>query len=251
MAGRRILVHVIVLLALIVTAGTTGRGQESRIWTGVYSSEQAEQGKKLFESNCSACHRSDLSGDRGPALTGDRFFTSWQAGSVNRLFSKIKETMPPNRGTTSLSEDNFLAIVAYLLESNTFPPSKDDTLLTTEVIDDIIIAKRGGGESNGLANFALVQVVGCLSQGPDKQWRLTNTSQPVLTKDQPATAQELQEDLTTSLGTDTFVLHSVTRFKPETYQGQKMAAKGLVYRSPSDSLLSLTSLQVVDSKCGS
>jgi len=251
MAGRRILVHGSVLLALIVTAGTTGRGQESRIWTGVYSSEQAEQGKKLFEANCSACHRSDLSGDRGPALTGDRFFTSWQAGSVNRLFSKIKETMPPNRGTASLSEDNFLAIVAYLLESNTFPPSKDDTLLTTEVIDDIIIAKRGGGESNGLANFALVQVVGCLSQGPDRQWRLTNTSQPVLTKDQPATAQELQEDLTKSLGTDTFVLHSVTRFKPETYQGQKMAAKGLVYRSPNDSLLSLTSLQVVDSKCGS
>jgi cytochrome c5 len=250
MVGRRTLVHGIVLLALIVTAGTTGRGQESRIWTGVYSSEQAEQGKKLFESNCSTCHRSDLSGDRGPALTGDRFFTSWQAGSVNRLFSKIKETMPPNRGTASLSEDNFLAIVAYILESNTFPPSKDDTLLTTEVIDDLIIAKRGGGESNGLANFALVQVVGCLSQGPDKQWRLTNTSQPVLTKDQPATAQELQEDLAKSSGTDTFVLHSVARFKPETYQGQKMAAKGLVYRSPNDALLSLTSLQVVDSKCG-
>ena len=87
--------------------------------------------------------------------------------------------MPPNRGTASLSEDNFLAIVAYILESNTFPPSKDDTLLTTEVIEDIIIARRGGGESKGLANFALVQIVGCLSQGPDKQWRMTNSSQPV------------------------------------------------------------------------
>jgi mono/diheme cytochrome c family protein len=251
MVDRRILVHVIALLALIVAAGTTGRGQESRIWTGVYSSEQAEQGKKLFESNCSTCHRSDLSGDRGPALVGDRFFTSWQSGSLNRLFSKIKETMPPNRGTASLSEDNFLAIVAYILESNTFPPSKDDTLLTTEVIEDIIIAKRGGGESAGLANFALVQIVGCLAQGPDKQWRLTNTSQPVLAKDQPSTAQELLEDQNKPLGTDAFVLHSVARFKPETHQGQKMAAKGLVYKSPNDSLLSLTSLQVVDSKCGS
>jgi len=250
MVARRILVHLIVLLVLIAVAGTTGRGQESKIWSGVYSSEQAEQGKKLFESNCSTCHRSDLSGDRGPALVGDRFFTSWQAGSVNRLFSKIKETMPPNRGTSSLSEDNFLAIVAYILESNTFPPSKDDTLLTTEVIEDIIVAKRGG-ESKGLANFALVQVVGCLSQGPDKQWRLTSSSQPVLTKDQPSTAQELQEDQQKPLGTDAFVLHSVARFKPETYQGQKMTAKGLVYKSANDSLLSLTSLQVVDSKCGS
>lgn len=249
--ATRTFVHLIALIALIVAAGTTGRGQESKIWTGVYSSEQAEQGKRLFESNCSTCHRSDLSGDRGPALTGDRFFTSWQAGSVNRLFAKIKETMPPNRGTGSLSEDNYLAIVAFILESNTFPPSKDDTLLTTEVLDDIIIAKRGGGESKGLANFALVQVVGCLTQLPDKQWRLTNSSQPVLTKDQPATSQELQEVQKAPLGTDTFVLYSIGRFKPETYQGQKMAAKGLVYRSPNDSLLSLTSLQVVDSKCGS
>jgi mono/diheme cytochrome c family protein len=251
LVGRRTLVHLIAVTASIVAASTTGQGQESRIWSGVYASEQAEQGKKLFESNCSTCHRSDLSGDRGPALTGDRFFTSWQAGSVNRLFAKIKETMPPNRGTGSLTEDNYLAIVAYILEANTFPPSKDDTLLTTEVIEDIIIARRGGGESKGLANFALVQVVGCLAQGPDKQWRLTYSSSPELTKDQPATAQELQADSTRPLGSDTFVLHSVARFKPETYQGQKMVAKGLIYRSPDDSLLSLTSLQVVDSKCGS
>ena len=182
---------------------------------------------------------------------GDRFFTSWQSGSVNRLFSKIKETMPPNRGTGSLSEDNFLAIVAYILESNTFPPSKDDTLLTTEVIEDIIIAKRGGGESKGVANFALVQVVGCLAQGPDNQWRLTKSTNPVLTKDQPSTVQELQEEQKKPLGGDTFVLHSVARFKPETHQGHKMAARGLIYRSANDSLLSLTSLQVVDSTCGS
>ena len=113
--ATRTFLHLIALIALIVAAGTTGRGQESKIWTGVYSSEQAEQGKRLFESNCSTCHRSDLSGDRGPALVGDRFFTSWQSGSLNRLFSKIKETMPPNRGTSSLSEDNFLAIVAYVV----------------------------------------------------------------------------------------------------------------------------------------
>ena len=249
--ATRTFAHLLALFTFLVAAGATGRGQESKIWTGIYSSEQAEQGKRLFESNCSTCHRSDLSGDRGPALTGDRFFTSWQAGSVNRLFSKIKETMPPNRGTVSLSEDNFLAIVSFILESNTFPPSKDDTLLTTEVLDDIIIAKRGGGESRDLANFALVQVVGCLTQSPDKQWRLTNSSQPILTKDQPATTQELQEVLKAPLGTDTFVLYSVGRFKPDTHQGHRMAAKGLVYRSPNDSVLSLTSLQVVDSKCGS
>ena len=164
------------------------RGQNRQIWAGVYASEQAEQGKRLFESNCATCHRSDLSGDRGPALTGDRFFTSWQSGSVNRLYSKIKETMPPNRGSVGLTEDNFLSIVAYILESNAFPASKDDTLLTPDVLDDVVIARRDGGASSRLANFALVEVVGCLA-GADGEWLLTHASQPVITGDQPATAR--------------------------------------------------------------
>jgi hypothetical protein len=72
-----------------------------------------------------------------------------------------------------------------------------------------------------------------------------------LTKDAPFTPQELQDGQKTALGSSTFVLHSVAPFKPEAHQGQKMAARGLVYTSPSDSLISLTSLQVVDTTCGS
>jgi len=96
-----------------------------------------------------------------------------------------------------------------------------------------------------------VQVVGCLAQGPDRQWRLTKGTQPALTKDAPLTPQELQEGQKVALGTDTFVLHSVAPFKRETHQGQKVAPRGLVYQSPTDSLISLTSLQVVDTTCGS
>ena len=72
-----------------------------------------------------------------------------------------------------------------------------------------------------------------------------------MTKDAPLTAQELQDGQKTALGSGTFVLHSVAPFKPETHQGQKMAARGLVYTSPTDALISLTSLQAVDATCGS
>ena len=249
MLGRRILNQGILVLALLLAAGALARGQESKIWSGVYTSDQADQGKALFEANCSTCHKSDLSGDRGPALTGDTFFSSWEAGSVNKLYTKIKETMPRNRGTTSLSEDNYVAIVAYILRANAFPPSKDDVELSADALDDIMIARRGGAKANAVPNFALVQVVGCLEQGQDKQWRLTNTSQPVLTKDQPPTAQELKDEALGRLGTDSFVLQSVRRFKHETYQGHKMEARGLIYKGPNDYLLSLTSLHLVDSKC--
>lgn len=250
MVGTRIPVHAVIALTLLFGTALPVFGQNSKIWAGVYSAEQAEEGKLLFESNCSTCHKSDLSGDRGPALTGDTFFSSWEAGSVNKLYTKIKETMPRNRATTSLTEDNYLAIVAYILQANAFPPSKDDVVLTTRVLDDIQIAREGAGGKNGIPNFALVQVIGCLAQGQDKQWRLISTSAPVLSKDQPATAEELKDDLAKPLGPDSFVLQSVARFKPETHQGQKMEARGLIYKAANDSLLSLTSLQIVDSKCG-
>jgi mono/diheme cytochrome c family protein len=250
MLGRRIFNSGTLVFAMVLAVGAGSRAQESKIWSGVYTPEQAEQGKTLFEANCSTCHKSDLSGDRGPSLVGNNFFSSWEAGSVNKLYTKIKETMPRNRGTTSLSEENYIAIVAYILQANAFPPSKSEVELTADALEDILIARKGEGQLKGIPNFSLVQVVGCLSQGQDKQWRLTNSSQPVLTKDQPATAQELAAESGKPLGTDTFVLHSVVRFKPETNLGRKMEARGLVYKGPNDSLLSLTSLQLVDSTCG-
>jgi len=248
MLGRRILKRGILVCALLLAAGALSRAQESKIWSGVYTPEQADQGKTLFEANCSSCHKSDLSGDRGPALTGNTFFSSWEAGSVNKLYTKIKETMPRNRGN-SLSEENYLAIVAYILQANAFPPGKGDVELSADVLEDIQIARNGEGRIKGLPNFALVRVVGCLDQAQDRQWKLVKASPPVLSKDQPATDQELRDAVGAPLGTDAFVLQSVVRFKPETNRGSKMEARGLIYKGEADSLLSLTSLQVVDTKC--
>jgi mono/diheme cytochrome c family protein len=248
MRVRRVSSHVVAVAALLAIAAGTLRGQESKIWSGVYSVEQAEQGKALFQGNCSGCHKSDLSGDRGPALVGSAFFSSWEAGSVNRLYTKIKETMPRNRGN-SLSEDNYLAIVAYILQANAFPPGKGDVELSAELLEDIQIAPKGDARIKGLPNFSLVRVVGCLDQAQDRQWKLVRAAQPVLSKDQPATEQELRDAVGTPLGTDALVLQSVVRFKPETNRGSKMEARGLFYKGETDSLLSLTSLQVVDSKC--
>ena len=148
---------------------------DQKIWTGVYSADQAAVGKTVFEANCATCHRADLSGDRGPALKGDPFFSSWENGSVSSLFLKIKETMPKNRAS-SLTDDNYVSIVAYLLQANAFPPSTKGVALDTDDLEDIQIERKGGSSKKGIPNFALVQVVGCLTQGQDRTWRLTRTS---------------------------------------------------------------------------
>ncbi|PYS38745.1 MAG: hypothetical protein DMG14_16535, partial [Acidobacteria bacterium] len=66
------------------------------IWDGVFTTAQADRGKAaLLQNGCNGCHGPDLAGDRGPSLKGERFITSWENSSVNRLFTKIRETMPP------------------------------------------------------------------------------------------------------------------------------------------------------------
>jgi mono/diheme cytochrome c family protein len=240
-----VLIHALVLTA--ATTATLEAADDQKIWTGVYTADQAAAGKAVFEANCATCHRSDLSGDRGPALKGAPFFSSWESGSVNSLYLKMKETMPKNRAS-SLTEDNYVALVAYLLQANAFPASAKGVALDSDTLEDILIM-RSGAQPKGTPNFALVQVVGCLTQGQDKSWRLTNTTAPVITKDQPANAQELKESAARPLGDETFLLLSVNHFGPDGHRGQKMAAKGLLYQAPNDARLSLTSLQPVGSTC--
>jgi len=248
MPGRLCGMLLYALVLAVSAAATLAAADDQKIWTGVYSADQAAVGKTVFDANCATCHRGDLSGDRGPALKGDPFFSSWENGSVSGLFLKIKETMPKNRAS-SLTDDNYVSIVAYLLQANAFPPSTKGVALNTDDLEGIQIERQGGSAKKGIPNFALVQVVGCLTQAQDQTWRLTRTTTPVVTKDQRPDPQELKEGAATPLGTETFLLLSVNHFRPDEHKGHKMEAKGLLYKAPNDARLSLTSLDAVDSTC--
>ena len=98
-----------------------GTGDEKTVWSGVYTSEQARNGKAAYGAACSACHQESLGGDTmSPALLGEEFRASWDSQKLRKLYSRILSTMPvDNPGT--LSEKTVLDIVAYLLETNGFP----------------------------------------------------------------------------------------------------------------------------------
>lgn len=93
--------------------------------TGFYSVEQANRGRDLYVQNCSGCHQDDLSGyGQAPALAGQPFMMGWQGRSVGSLFERISTTMPrSNPG--SLSQQTYLDIVAFLLESNGLPAGRE------------------------------------------------------------------------------------------------------------------------------
>jgi cytochrome c5 len=235
--------------SLWVASSAAAQGSDVKIWDGVFSAAQTERGKAQFEETCARCHNVQLTGsDRGPALKGDNFFSHWENESIGALFLKVRDQMPPNLTGAQLEPDVKLAIVSYILRSNNFPVGREELKVDLDRLDEIQIVQKGASAS--LANFALVQVVGCLKQDPTQAWMLTNTSAPVPTRDQGPTPAAAQGTGGKPLGQDTYRLLSVARFKPHALSGQKVEAKGLLYKAPSKSLLDLTSLQAVAPSCG-
>ena len=214
---------------------------EPRIWQGVYTTAQAERGKTSFNSSCLRCHGDKLQGNTAPALSGDRFFTTWGSEPIASLFAKIRDTMPPNFGT-SIDDQTKLDIVAYILQTNGYPGGPGELTQNGNDLATAQILKKG--EQALVQNFSLVQTVGCLGRGPDNTWVLTRTSDPLVTRDDAPSAQSLASAATRPLGTRTFRLLSAKPFSPESHQGHKMEARGLIYSEAGDERLTLTSLRM-------
>ena len=69
---------------------------------------------------CAACHDG---GTMGPELWGDPFLTQWENKSVGEFYNRIRNTMPESAPGT-LSENETLDIIAYVLQTNGFPPGE-------------------------------------------------------------------------------------------------------------------------------
>ncbi len=90
------------------------------IWDGVFTAEQAERGRFVVQTHCSECHHEDLRGGEAPALIGPTFMIKWETHTVERLFHKIRDTMP-TRGSRDVTEAQKLDSVAFILQQNGFP----------------------------------------------------------------------------------------------------------------------------------
>lgn len=104
------------------------------VWDGVYTADQAAQGKALFADKCATCHGADLNGaEMAPPLVGPTFLGDWAGLSADDLFTRIHTTMPAN-DPGSLSNEQTTQVLAYILSANQFPAGStalpsDDTAL--------------------------------------------------------------------------------------------------------------------------
>jgi mono/diheme cytochrome c family protein len=220
------------------------------VWDGVFTTAQAERGKAALSQNgCNGCHGAELAGDRGPSLKGERFITAWENGSVNRLFTKVRETMPP-LNAEQVTPNTKVDIIAYLLAVNGYPAGSSELTVDPAALDGLQIVRKGA-DTNKAPNFTLVQVTGCLSQASNGRWVLTNSTEPAATKEETPTPASLKANQTSALGSATFDLVSVApSFKVESHKGHKMDARGLLYRDTNYAELNLTSLEMLSATCG-
>ena len=215
------------------------------IWNGVYTPAQAERGRLVFENHCSECHHEDLSGGEGPALVGSTFMVKWETQSVERLFHKIRDTMP-EVGSTHVTEAQKLDTVAYILQQNGYPAGKAELTDAKGTLAALRILPK---EPMGLPRSgALVQAVGCLQQNAAKQWVLTGSADPKVTTRDPMSPAEKEALSAAAPGAHTIELLSA--YPSADLAQNTVLIKGLFVNRPAGMRINVTSMELVRLKCG-
>lgn len=240
------------VFAAALTAGLSSRAvhaQESAktVADRVYSEEQATRGAASYDTACSGCHRPDLGGANGPALRGERFARIFAGKDLKTLYTKIATTMP--RGAAaSLGDAVYLDIVAHILRENGFPAGESE--LTAEALSTLQVIPGRAKPPPPVGDFSFVEVVGCLTPGPENTWMLTNASEPAsLAVNGPALRQATVTDK--PLGTQQFRLLDAMAYDPESHKGQKMYVRGLLIRLPGEQRMTVSVLEPIAPSCSS
>jgi len=235
---------IVLNVVLILAPFTPAAEKPKSVWEGVFTAAQAERGRVGYERSCRTCHGEDLT-KSGDVLVGTKFMDHWLEDTAKNLFTIVQNSMPRN-APRSLSDNQYLDLVAYLLQANEFPAGSEE--LTVEALERVQIVRKSG--PGPVPSFALVSVVGCLTQVSGDNWALKNASEPVRTHNPYASVdKELAEVSAKVAGQRTFGLLDIRNFPAPANAGHWMEAKGLLIREPNDDRLNLTWLRSIKDSC--
>jgi mono/diheme cytochrome c family protein len=217
-----------------------------------FTTAQADRGRQVYEASCSSCHLPGLEGSSNPAanvkgtpLTGARFVQDFGEGKVSGLFNKMQRDMPNNK-PGSLTEQQYLDVVAYVLQQNKFPAGADE--LTVDAATDTWIPGAGGAE--GLAVNAYVTGVGCLQQDATRSWMLLKAQELKKTDAPAAGAAPMPVAFSDTPGAYTFRLLNAYNYSPEPQNGHKVRVSGYLVRLGAEIRVYVQDLQTVSASCG-
>jgi S-disulfanyl-L-cysteine oxidoreductase SoxD len=214
----------------------------SSVWDGVYTAAQADRGKAAYARHCGRCHGDDPANSRNP-LSGDRFAEHWESRTLADLFHRVRDTMPPGESSTVGASDK-LDTVAYLLKQNGFPegraelPSDGDALATIQI--------TGKGGPIPVRTGTLVRTTGCLELRDDREWELTNATEPERTALDAASATRAGPS--PQAGPRTIVLLNAFP-SPAAHRGHRIAATGFLIQRADGEAVNVVSLEMLAPSC--
>jgi mono/diheme cytochrome c family protein len=90
-----------------------GRALLASLPAATYTAAQATAGKQVYDATCAHCHPPGQ-------LDGATFSTSWNNRRLIDFYSLIGNTMPQDR-PGSLTDEQYLNVIAYILQRNQVP----------------------------------------------------------------------------------------------------------------------------------
>ena len=106
---------------------------------GVFSAGQVAFGRDVYAMSCASCH-SALS------HTGPAFVAKWEGRKLWELFRYVSELMPKSE-PGSLSQREYLRVVAYLLKMNGMPAGSDELPADSTALKQIRIELKPASDS--------------------------------------------------------------------------------------------------------
>jgi hypothetical protein len=108
---------------------------------------------------------------------------------------------------------------------------------------------QGRGSAPNPDLLPIVESVGCLLQtGAD--WNLANATEAATSTTSFTTPEAVKAAAEKPLGNQQYRLLGTSPFSPERHKGHKMAVKGILIKSGSESRINVTSFQMLAETCG-
>ena len=241
--------HIAVLyassIALVANSGAQQQNARSKlsVWNGVFTAAQAERGKQLYGRHCARCHGDDLANSRNP-LAGDRFAEHWESRTLADLFRRIRDTMPAGE-VASVTDLEKLDTMVYVLQQNGFPERAAELTLDADALATIQITGKSG--PTPVRTGTLVRTAGCLELRDDREWQLTNATEPERTALDTASEPRAPRPSPTA-GLRTIVL--LNSFpSPTAHRGHRIAATGFLVRRADGDAVNVVSIEMLAPSC--
>lgn len=114
-----------------VTAQHKGEVKMRSVKDGVYSSEQAKRGSRIYRKACVRCHHPRQ-------FAGPAYMDSWTGARVHDFLEVIRRTMP-TENPGSLKRQQYADIVAFILRMNSIPSGEAEMSGDATVVKQIRI----------------------------------------------------------------------------------------------------------------